>query len=122
MYPLQQDVAEVVGRLTLTVIYCAGNISLNALNWLWFSKMVNKMISRLSGETKAESAKVVDEKQPLLAQVDATVTGQAAFGENEKITTEEEKEERAESADTLALPANPPVPVKLKRRPESDVE
>ncbi|ORY30386.1 TRAM/LAG1/CLN8 homology domain-containing protein, partial [Naematelia encephala] len=36
--------------LHLHLIYTLGNLSLNALNWLWFSKMVKKMIARVAGE------------------------------------------------------------------------
>lgn len=85
------------------VIYCAGNLALNGLNWLWFSKMVSKMLARLNG--KDGPIKSRSEKAPLLANVKAT-----------EEDTEDEEEEG-----TVTLPVKPPSPaVFLKARDEGD--
>ncbi|WWD21502.1 hypothetical protein CI109_105988 [Kwoniella shandongensis] len=97
--------------LHLQVIYCGGNLALNALNWLWFSKMLKKMIARLSGgeTTKGKDVsakpKVVVERTPLLDKA-----GEVSIKEEEEddlvAIGEEEKDE------TLSLPAKAPKPVK----------
>lgn len=83
----------------LHIIYGAGNLALNGLNMLWFSKMFAKMIARLHGEdepkskskSKSKDSRMTEteEKKPLLAKVGA-----------------EEEEEGG-----LTLPASPPSPV-----------
>lgn len=39
------------------LIYGSGNIALNGLNCLWFSKMVKQMIAKLQGGKKREELK-----------------------------------------------------------------
>lgn len=39
--------------LYMFLIYGSGNIALNGLNVLWFSKMVKQMIAKLQGKGKA---------------------------------------------------------------------
>jgi hypothetical protein len=38
--------------LHMFIIYGSGNIALNGLNLLWFSKMVKQMIAKLQGKGK----------------------------------------------------------------------
>ncbi|KAK6903724.1 hypothetical protein I204_02655 [Kwoniella mangroviensis CBS 8886] len=88
--------------LHLHVIYCSGNLALNALNWLWFSKMLGKMYARIQGDEKVKSPKAgKGEKEPLLRD-------DAKDGENPAQSKEEEEEEEEGS---LTLPANPPSPI-----------
>lgn len=122
----------------ISVIYCLGNLALNALNWLWFSKMVSKMLARLSGgdepKRKVKGVKGggskaapndamggngvgvavgTDEKTPLLEKSEAVLDrDEGDVGEGED---EEGGEAHRESADSLALPAEPPSPVKTMR-------
>ncbi|RSH92190.1 hypothetical protein EHS25_008605 [Saitozyma podzolica] len=124
--------------LHLHLIYCLGNLALNALNWLWFSKMVSKMLARLSGgdepKRKVKGVKGggskaapndamggngvgvavgTDEKTPLLEKSEAVLDrDEGDVGEGED---EEGGEAQRESADSLALPAEPPSPVKTMR-------
>lgn len=73
------------------VIYCLGNVALNGLNWLWFSKMVQKMLARLAGKNETEEKVVPNETTAL-------VNGSA----------------NREASPTISLPAEPPSPVKAK--------
>lgn len=121
--------------MCISVIYCLGNLALNALNWLWFSKMVSKMLARLSGgdepkrrvkggrarltpnDTTGKGVGVAvgtDEKTPLLEKSDAVVDrgDEGDVGEGEDEEGGEGQREREES---LALPAEPPSPVKTMR-------
>ncbi|KAK4684102.1 hypothetical protein P7C73_g6101, partial [Tremellales sp. Uapishka_1] len=75
--------------LHLQVIYCSGNLALNYLNWLWFSKMFAKMLARLSGEDKPSAGKAVPPK---------------AVKESEQ--------------ESISLPANPPSPVRTMEEKE----
>ena len=53
----------------LHIIYGCGNLALNGLNALWFSKMFAKMIARLHGEDEVKPTSSVprgEEKEPLL--------------------------------------------------------
>jgi hypothetical protein len=75
--------------LHLHIIYCTGNLALNGLNFLWFSKMVGKMIARLQGTDKPKA------KEKALLR----------------------KEERKEEG-SLALPVAPPSPVLTMRKEE----
>ncbi|WWC67953.1 uncharacterized protein I206_101872 [Kwoniella pini CBS 10737] len=91
--------------LHLHIIYCSGNLALNALNWLWFSKMLQKMLLRLQGDKKPikpilQVKKGEGEKEPLLEK----------SNDNNAINEEEEEEEGS-----LTLPANPPSPIIEKR-------
>ena len=43
--------------LHLFIIYSSGNVALNGLNLLWFSKMVRQMIVKLQGGAKKEVRK-----------------------------------------------------------------
>ena len=78
--------------LHLHIIYCTGNLALNGLNFLWFSKMVAKMVARLKGQDVPKG-----EKEPLLRKKE-----------------EEEKEEEG----SLSLPVAPPSPVLTTKRDE----
>ncbi|GFZ47742.1 hypothetical protein JCM24511_05489 [Saitozyma sp. JCM 24511] len=128
--------------LHLHLIYCLGNLALNALNWLWFSKMVSKMLARLSGgdepKRKVKGVRGVgakatsnvsmggngvgvavgtDEKTPLLEKSEVVVDRQdegdvGDVGEGEDEEGGEAQRGREES---LALPAEPPSPVKTMR-------
>jgi hypothetical protein len=50
------------------VIYCSGNLALNALNWMWFSKMLGKMVKRLSGSDKPASKPMTGAEAQALAR------------------------------------------------------
>lgn len=78
--------------LHLHIIYCTGNLALNGLNFLWFSKMVAKMVARLKGRDVPKG-----EKEPLLRKKE-----------------EDEKEEEG----GLSLPVAPPSPVLTTKRDE----
>ena len=84
------------------VIYGVGNLSLNALNWLWFGKMLFKMQARLSGKDQPRSAKAPPETAPLLP-------GHPEEKLDEKDNASEVGSEG--SRETLALPAEPPSPI-----------
>ena len=96
------------------VIYCIGNASLNALNWLWFYKMVMKMLARLSGgdkpasKLKSKVRRLPNETQPLL-EADV-VSSEAEDGDADK-------EKSRDYNETLSLPADPPSPVASSKRP-----
>ena len=64
---------------------------MNGLNWLWFSKMLQKMLARLAGKDEAEEKKLPNETTAL-------VNGTA----------------NREASPSLSLPADPPSPVKAK--------
>ena len=49
--------------LYLSIIYGSGNVALNGLNLLWFSKMVKQMIAKLQGKGKGVGKK--DKKIPI---------------------------------------------------------
>jgi hypothetical protein len=98
------------------VIYCIGNLSLNALNWLWFSKMFCKTMARLSGDTKSGKG----EKQPLLEKLGTPESEGETEGEMEGEKKVEVEGEEGEEGESLTLPANPPSPVKSMGRPERD--
>ena len=86
----------------LHVIYGVGNLALNGLNMLWFSKMFAKMIARLQG----------DDDKPI------SRSRQSGKGHTHG-SKEEEKDPLLNKSDTgtdrdeggLALPAAPPSPV-----------
>lgn len=86
--------------LHLHIIYGFGNLALNGLNFLWFSKMFAKMVARLHGEDEPKRTPVKrqrsEEKEPLLRKVPET---------------ENEAETEAEAEGGLTLPASPPSPV-----------
>ncbi|ORX33899.1 TLC domain-domain-containing protein [Kockovaella imperatae] len=95
--------------LHLHLIYCIGNLSLNALNWLWFSKMVKKMLARVSGDDKpvSESKRAArtnkmspSEKQSLLE-----VSTPTSVSEDKMESTNGRQFKQ-----TLSLPADPPSP------------
>ncbi|WWC86889.1 uncharacterized protein L201_001768 [Kwoniella dendrophila CBS 6074] len=90
--------------LHLHIIYCSGNLALNGLNWLWFSKMLQKMIARLQGDDKPTPKNRVQngEQQPLL-------NGDAKQGERPTIDSNGTLE--ADHEGTIRLPVNPPSPV-----------
>ncbi|KAK8847411.1 hypothetical protein IAR55_005269 [Kwoniella newhampshirensis] len=93
--------------LHLQVIYCGGNLALNALNWLWFSKMLKKMIARLSGDENAqdkEASKIAKESTPLLRK-NVVKEGVEDSSEDGGIVGQEENDE------TLSLPAKAPKPI-----------
>ncbi|WVQ98062.1 hypothetical protein IAU59_005184 [Kwoniella sp. CBS 9459] len=110
--------------LHLHLIYCTGNLALNGLNWLWFSKMLKKMYARIQGEdtptsdaTKA-SAKVKlvkGERQPLLADAKRGEAPSVSLSTDEDGAASDQQTEREGS---LGLPANPPSPVSPKRDTE----
>jgi hypothetical protein len=81
--------------LHLHIIYCTGNLALNGLNFLWFSKMVGKMIARLKGTDEPKG-----EKKPLLRK------------------DEQEKEEEEEEEGSLTLPVAPPSPITTTKKEE----
>lgn len=78
--------------LHLHIIYGVGNLALNGLNFLWFSKMFAKMIARLHGEDepKVKGKSAGEEKTPLVPKTDS---------------------EDGEEEGGLTLPASPPSPV-----------
>jgi hypothetical protein len=51
----------------LSIIYGSGNIALNGLNVLWFSKMVKQMIAKLQGKGKSVGNGVRKEKKVPIA-------------------------------------------------------
>jgi hypothetical protein len=51
----------------LSIIYGSGNIALNGLNVLWFSKMVKQMIAKLKGKGKKVGNGVREKKVPIAA-------------------------------------------------------
>jgi hypothetical protein len=51
----------------LSIIYGSGNIALNGLNVLWFSKMVKQMIAKLQGKGKSVGNGVREKKVPIAA-------------------------------------------------------
>jgi hypothetical protein len=53
--------------LYLSIIYGSGNIALNGLNCLWFSKMVKQMIAKLQGKKKSVGKEVREKKVPIAA-------------------------------------------------------
>jgi hypothetical protein len=59
--------------LHLHIIYCTGNLALNGLNFLWFSKMVSKMVARLKGEDGTKG-----KKEPLLQKEEGTLSSPVA--------------------------------------------
>ncbi|WVR04636.1 hypothetical protein IAU60_001647 [Kwoniella sp. DSM 27419] len=93
--------------LHLHVIYCAGNLSLNGLNWLWFSKMLKKMWARLQGTDKSAPAQSVPqasfeanaERRPLLQ------------ADKRDVITDLQAIAGGEDEASLAMPANPPSPI-----------
>ncbi|OCF32604.1 hypothetical protein I317_00373 [Kwoniella heveanensis CBS 569] len=120
--------------LHLHLIYCTGNLALNGLNWLWFSKMLKKMYARIQGEDtpdpKSDSSssssstmktakdKLANgERQPLLADAkrgEASSTSSPVNQENEQPNHHDESGREG----SLSLPANPPSPVLAKRDTE----
>jgi hypothetical protein len=81
--------------LHLHIIYCTGNLALNGLNFLWFSKMVGKMVDRLKGSDQPKSS------------------GSRGKGEKEGLLEKEKEQEGS-----LALPVAPPSPVTTIRKEE----
>ena len=51
----------------LSIIYGSGNIALNGLNCLWFSKMVKQMIAKLQGKSKSAGKELRKEKKVPIA-------------------------------------------------------
>jgi hypothetical protein len=47
----------------LSIIYGSGNVALNGLNVLWFSKMVKQMIAKLQGKGKGSVKEIRKEKK-----------------------------------------------------------
>ncbi|WRT64766.1 uncharacterized protein IL334_001700 [Kwoniella shivajii] len=88
--------------LHLHAIYCLGNLALNALNWLWFSKMLAKMYARLQGEEKPTSS---DKTQVKEESNDTFLKDDAKIGEAPTDTTHVTEEA------SLSLPVNPPSPI-----------
>lgn len=80
------------------VIYCSGAVALNALNWLWFSKMCKKMVVRLQASDK--------EKRPLLAKIQV---------DSDELVEKENGNGNGELPGDLPLPVSaPPSPVKAR--------
>lgn len=86
--------------LHLHIIYGAGNLALNCLNALWFSKMFAKMIARIHGD---------DEIKPSAKPVSRTTTGAA---EKEPLLSREGDDKEG----GLTLPVSPPSPVATVRK------
>lgn len=82
--------------LHLHIIYCTGNLALNGLNFLWFSKMVGKMIARLQG---------TDEPK-------------AKQGEKELLSREQASGKEEAEEGSLTLPVAPPSPVSAIKKEE----
>lgn len=88
----------------LHIIYGVGNLALNGLNMLWFSKMFAKMIARLHGndgvkpkdgqKRRTGVTKEVEEEDPLLGR------------SRSDAGTDRDGDEGG-----LTLPASPPSPV-----------
>lgn len=103
------------------VIYCSGNVALNALNWLWFSKMLAKLVARLSGEEVPKGGAGVGansggrsgklrpgQKRRSSSVAPAAVTKTASEAAP---LLDKEVERDSEEEGSIALPAKPPKPV-----------
>ena len=88
------------------MIFCGGNVALNALNWFWFSKIFAKMLARLSGDAPSSQTAVArGEKQPLLEKAQ-----NGGKGTTTKLTNGSREKDGMVLA-TEALPVDPPLPV-----------
>lgn len=105
------------------VIYCSGNLALNALNCLWFSKMFAKMLARLKGDeapksaTSETSSKSGAHKRRTSASTKnnasqaAAATGKALSETAPLLEKDGETDGVSEEDEGIRMPVQPPRPV-----------
>lgn len=96
----------------LHLIYCSGNLALNALNCIWFSKMFAKMLARLNGDESPKAPGAGQKKRRVSGAANKRSSAGKALNETAPLLEKDgEMEAVSEEDEGITLPAQPPRPV-----------